>query len=1299
MRAGGRIEVWVDVGGTFTDCILPDVGAALRVHKLLSSGRYVGRVGSGSTADVIVDERRRSDPPDFFVGWNWHLGIREAHADGADRPGTDPRSGPPLARRVVEFDAARGRLRIDPPLASAPSPGTPYDLECGLEAPLCGARWLLGRGLRESLADVELRLGTTRGTNALLERRGARVLLVTTRGFGDALRIGYQDRPRLFDLHVRKAAPLFERVLEADERIAADGTVLAALDESAVAADLDALRREGFSAAAIVLLNSYRNAAHETALARVARGAGFTFVALSAEIAPLQGLIARGQAAVIDAYLQPALRDYLTRLERGLDRERGGRLLVMASTGGLQPAQAFVAKDSVLSGPAGGAVGVARVALTHQLTPVIGLDMGGTSTDVCRFGGELERREHVDLEDRATGGMLRMFTPALAIETVAAGGGSVCEFDGFQLTVGPRSAGVDPGPACYARGGPLTLTDANLLLGRIDAAHFPFPLDEAAAQSAADACLARLGDARPELRTHAQLAEALVAIADAHVAAAIRRVSLLRGHDPAMHSLVSFGGAGGQHACGVARQLGMRRVCVPAMASVLSAYGIGGSRLSRVVTASAGLDPQTQRPALEALLQRLEVQAGAELTAEFQVAPESLDDPGRWLEMRYRGQESTLAVEARLEADWVRAFHEAHALVFGFAHAERAVEVRSVRVEARTRERPITPTAQAPATVAASPARTREAWLAGALRAVPEYRARELPTGACIAGPALLIEPETSVWLERGWTAQRAADGSLHLTAEATAEPAASGAAQLELQALQISAAAEQMGAVLRRTATSTNVKERLDFSCAVCDSNGDLIAHAPHVPVHLGAMSASVQGVLAELRARGEALRPGESYLTNDPFLGGSHLPDLTVVTPVFDAQGRCAFLVANRAHHAEIGGIVPGSMPAASRTLAEEGVRIRLLRLSARSGVGAGDAVDFDEAALRAALTGGAYPSRAVEENLADIRAQLAANHRGAQRLRDLLALYGPAALRDATERLHAQAQQQLLAALRALPADEFEFEDALDDGAPIRVCARRSADVIEFDFAGSGDVLPGNLNATPAIVASAVLYCLRCLVQRDIPLNAGLLRVARLRIPTGSLLNPLPHPDPDQCPAVVGGNVETSQRIVDCILGALGAAAASQGTMNNLAFGNDEFGYYETIGGGAGAGPGFPGADAVHVHMTNTRLTDPEVLEARYPVRVRKFAIRRGSGGAGRWRGGDGIIRELEFLAPLHVSLLTQRRTRPPFGLAGGLPGQCGRNTLIRAGVETTLGWAAQLTVSAHGVLRIETPGGGGYGTPRE
>ena len=1297
MRAAdGRIEIWVDVGGTFTDCILPDVDGSLRVHKLLSSGRYAGRVGPKSTCDAILDERRRADPPAFFVGWNLHL-CTSAPAGSADRQGANHGSSPPLARRIVAFDAERGRLRIDPPLASAPSPGTRYEIECGLEAPLCGARWLLRRGLHESLADVELRLGTTRGTNALLERRGARVLLVTTRGFGDALRIGYQDRPRLFDLHVRKAAPLFERVLEVDERIASDGTVLAALDESAVAAELDALRRAGFSAAAIVLLNSYRNALHEERLAQLARGAGFSFVARSAEIAPLQGLIARGQAAVIDAYLQPALRDYLMRLENGLDRERGGRLLVMASTGGLQPARAFVAKDSVLSGPAGGAVGVARVAVTHQLTPAIGLDMGGTSTDVCRFGGELERREHVDLEDRATGGLLRMFTPALAIETVAAGGGSVCEFDGFQLTVGPHSAGVDPGPACYGRGGPLTLTDANLLLGRIDAAHFPFTLDETAARCAADACLAQLGAARPELSTREQLAEALVAIADAHVAAAIRRVSLLRGFDPAEHSLVSFGGAGGQHACGVARQLGMRRVCVPAMASVLSAYGIGGSRLSRVVTASAGLDPRRQRQEIEALLRELEVRAGAELIAEFQVAPESLDVPGRWLEMRFRGQESTLAVEARPESDWVGAFHDAHAAVFGFAHPERALEVRSVRVEARTRERPVTPIAPTQASVIAPPERTREAWLDGARRAVAEHRTRELPAGARIQGPALLIEPETSVWLERGWTAQRAADGSLHLLAEAAAP--ARGAAELELQTLQISAAAEQMGAVLRRTATSTNVKERLDFSCAVCDANGELIAHAPHVPVHLGAMSASVQGVLAELGARGEPLRPGESYITNDPFLGGSHLPDLTVVTPVFDAMGQCAFLVANRAHHAEIGGIVPGSMPAASRTLAEEGVRIRLLRLSARSAVGAVDTVDFDESALRAVLAGGAYPSRAVEENLADVRAQLAANHRGAQRLRELLAQYGAPALQDATQRLHAQAQLQLLAALHALPAGEFEFEDALDDGAPIRVCARRSADGIEFDFAGSAAVLPGNLNATPAIVASAVIYCLRCLVKRDIPLNAGLLRVARLRIPPGSLLSPESHPDSEKCPAVVGGNVETSQRVVDCILGALGAAAASQGTMNNLAFGNDSFGYYETIGGGAGAGPGFPGADAVHVHMTNTRLTDPEVLEARYPVRVRTFAIRRGSGGAGRWRGGDGIVRELEFLAPLQVSLLTQRRTRPPFGLGGGAPGQCGRNTLLRAGEETALGWAAQITVAAHDVLRIETPGGGGYGMPRE
>ncbi|MGE0480804.1 MAG: hydantoinase B/oxoprolinase family protein, partial [Phycisphaerae bacterium] len=967
-----------------------------------------------------------------------------------------------------------------------------------------------------------------------------------------------------------------------------------------------------------------------------------------------------------------------------------------------------VAKDSLLSGPAGGAVGAARAARAAGFERAIGFDMGGTSTDVSRFDGRFERRGELHIEDRATGGSTRVLGDMIAIETVAAGGGSICDFDGAQPTVGPRSAGADPGPACYGRGGPLCITDCNLLLGRIDAARFPFPLDRPAAERRIDEQIARIAGAVARVYRREELAAGYVAIANAHMTTAIRQASVRRGYDPRAYPLVSFGGAAGQHACAVAGALGMRAIVIHPCASLLSAYGVGAAEIARFAACDIGarLDDATlervrrESRALEASLRdvlRAEAPPGASLVCR------------RRLELRYVGQDEPLVIDEPADGEWRAAFEAAHERVYGFAHRGRAVEVRAVRCEVAAAsaapeqetlvlesERLTAPAARA-GDEPADPAQRARVFLDSAwIDAVVSVR-DALRTGSAIPGPALIVDANSTVVVEAGWCAEVRSTGALvlkHVDADAT--PAAEtrpapdvGASDpIELQLLRgaLDSVAEEMGAALRRTALSTNVKERLDYSCAVYSAQAELVAHAAHIPVHIGAMEDCVRRLVADVGP--ERIRSGASFATNHPYRGGSHLPDVTVVTPVLDADGAPRFFVANRAHHAEIGGIAPGSMPAASRSLADEGVLLDALELVDGAG-------HFREAELHAALTRGPHPSRAPEQNIADLRAQLAANQAGVARLRALSHSRAAHTLQADLQQLLADAERRARTALRRLGAGARRFVDYLDDGTPITLRLTLADGTATFDFADTGGVLTGNLNATPAIVRSAVLYCVRCLAAEDLSLNAGVARAVRIVLPE-CLLNPPLHANPARCPAVAGGNVETSQRIVDVVLGAFGVVAASQGTMNNVSFGDATFGYYETLAGGGGAGPGFDGADAVHTHMTNTRLTDVEVLEERYPVRVRQLAIRRGSGGAGRWRGGDGLVREIEFLAPLRVSLLTQRRTIPPYGLAGGGAGRAGANWLRRAaGDLEPLPGNIAFDIQPGEALVIETPGGGGSG----
>jgi 5-oxoprolinase (ATP-hydrolysing) len=1294
-----RWQFWLDVGGTFTDCLARRPDGTLLRRKVLSTAAVKARVAEGTTAGAIAVELASDEPADFWRGYTFRL----LSADGSG-----------LIDEIGIASSTSGRLVLARPLAAPPPAGCPCELVSPEDAPLLAIRQVLRLPLAAAIPRCVVRLGTTKGTNALLTRRGARCALVTTRGFGDVLAIGYQNRPRLFELAIRKPAPLYETVLEVEERLAADGSVLVPLDESAALAELRLLRTAGIESLAVCLLHAYVNPVHEERLAELARRAGFTEVSLSSRVAPLMKIVPRGDTTVEDAYLNPLLRDYVARLASALP---GSDLRLMTSAGGLVSPARFSGKDSILSGPAGGVVGFSRAAHAAGISKAIGFDMGGTSTDVARFDGRLEY-EH---ETEKAG--VRIVAPMLAIETVAAGGGSICRFDGVKLVVGPESAGAEPGPACYGRGGPLTITDCNLLLGRIVPDHFPFPLVGRAATRRLEEISSQVAKAGRPLR-HLDLAEGFVAIANANMAQAIRSISLAKGRRPADYLLVAFGSAGPQHACAVARLLGIGQILLHPDAGVLSALGIGLADVVRHQVAGI-YEPLSDEGLLRAedAFERLKRLVAAELEAEGVLPPQI--ELRRSLDLRYRGVDAALSIAEPAGGDWAGAFEEEHRRRYGYVHQGRPLEIVAARVEGIGRSTSVlAPSALAIERHVPPAAGQQKLWTAGRWQEVPIFRRQELQAGATLAGPAIVVEPLTTTVLDEGWRGEILAGGELLLTdaksgmgegspleetdsapqdAASPSSPTEPDPIQLELFNSRFTAIATQMGITLRNTAGSINVKERLDFSCAIFTREGNLVVNAPHIPVHLGAMSQTVKQILADH----PDMQPGDSFATNDPYRGGSHLPDVTVVTPVFGEDGSAStrdctrsvsatglrFFVASRAHHAEIGGITPGSMPPLSKSLAEEGVLLASFKLAERGSLRLGE--------LRQALLAGPYPTRAVEDNVADVLAQLAANHQGARDLNRLADEFSWQVVEAYMRHIQDAAERKLRAALARLPAGQREFVDYLDDGTPIRAAlnvdpSRSKAQTI--DFAGTGPVHSGNLNANPSIVTAAVIYCLRLLVAEEIPLNEGLLAPVEILLPEG-ILNPPCGPRPEDCPAVVGGNVETSQRVVDVLLGALELAAASQGTMNNLLFGDERFGYYETICGGSGATCDADGADAVHTHMTNTRLTDPEILERRYPVQLVEFAIRRGSGGAGQRRGGDGVVRRLQFLKQLTVSILSQRRgPYPPYAMRGGGPGALGRNRLVRAdGQAVELPACIQFTASPGDVLTIETPGGGGWGAP--
>ncbi|WP_345981624.1 hydantoinase B/oxoprolinase family protein [Streptomyces sp. DSS69] len=1153
------------------------------------------------------------------------------------------------------------------------------------DAAVAGIRLLLGLRDGEPVpADrvAAVRMGTTVATNALLERRGEPTVLLVTEGFRDALRIAYQNRPRLFDRHIVLPEAVHERVIEVPERIDAEGHTVRALELDAVREQLRAARADGLRSAAVVLMHGYRHPAHERAVAEAAREAGFTQVSTSHEVSPLIRLVPRGDTTVVDAYLSPVLRRYVDEVAARLE---GIRLLFMQSNGGLRAAAAFRGKDAVLSGPAGGVVGMVRTSQQAGHDRVIGFDMGGTSTDVSHYAGEFER----ELGTQVAG--VRMRAPMMSIHTVAAGGGSLLHFDGRRYRVGPDSAGAEPGPACYRRGGPLTVTDANVMLGRIQPAHFPavfgpdgdLPIDAGLVRQRFTELADEIGRATGDRPAEAEVAAGFLEIAVLNMANAVKKISVQRGHDITRYALTGFGGAGGQHVCAVADALAIDTVLIPPLAGVLSAYGIGlaDATAMREQSVEAELD-ETVRERADRLGAELADRTRDDLRADG--VPDSAITTRARILLRYAGTDAALAVAPGSVAAMSEEFTAAHRTRFGFT-MEKPLVVETVAVEATgtSGEHGSHHRDPAPREGALQPRDTVTMYAEGRERQVPLYRREDLHPTDTVPGPAVVAEDDATTVVDPGWQAAGSDTGHLVLTRarprpERTAVGTRVDPVMLEVFNSLFMSIAEQMGVRLENTAHSVNIKERLDFSCALFDADGNLIANAPHIPVHLGSMGESIKEVL---RRNEGTLRPGDVYAINDPYHGGTHLPDVTVVTPVFEAD-RLRFLVASRGHHAEIGGTTPGSMPAFSRTIHEEGVLFDNWLL-VRDG-------HLREAETRELLTSAPYPSRSPDTNLADLRAQIAANEKGIAELRRMTDQFGADVVQAYMGHVQDNAEESVRRIVARLHDGCFRYET--DAGAVIQVALTvdRDARGAVLDFTGTSPQQPGNTNAPRSVVTAAVLYVFRTLVEEDIPLNSGCLKPLDVRIPAGSML------DPAYPAATVAGNVETSQAVTGALYGVLGGQAEGSGTMNNLTFGNDRVQYYETVASGSGAGDGFEGTDAVQTHMTNSRLTDPEILEWRLPVLLESFAVREGSGGAGRWHGGGGVERRIRFLEPVTVALLSGHRRVPPYGAEGGEPGALGEQHIERAGggVDRLEG-CDTAELAAGDVLVVRTPGGGGYG----
>jgi len=1158
------------------------------------------------------------------------------------------------------------------------------------DAAIAGIRHILNLTSTDAIPAEQVsavKMGTTVATNALLERKGEPTVLAITKGFGDALRIGYQNRPDIFALDVQLPEPLYSEVVEIPERMSASGEVLQPLDEEACRLTFTALHDAGYRSIAIVLMHAYHSPAHEQALGRIARECGFEQVSLSSESSPLPRLISRGDTTVVDAYLSPVLRRYVNQVQNELGDIP---LLFMQSNGGLCHASAFQGRDSILSGPAGGVVGGIETALAAGYDRLIGFDMGGTSTDVWHYAGEYEH----ETVSEVAGILLRV--PMMKIHTVAAGGGSILHFADQRFQVGPDSAGAEPGPACYRQNGPLTVTDCNVMLGKLQPEQFPAvfgpegdePLDASAVEQKFRQMLSII-DPLAEHQNLETIAEGFLTIAVENMAQAIKQISVQRGYDISGYTLCSFGGAGGQHACLVADALGIKRIYCHPLSGVLSAYGIGLAAVTSMHETAIGRALEAQSSGLLSQHYDALVKSGINALTEQGADTKTTSNEGR-IFLRYQGSDTTLEVDYSTDTELLEEqFHDLHRQQFGFADEDCEIIIESLRVTVSVQHDHHH--AEAAQQVCINEEQKSVQFYSGGLLHDALILSRDtLAQGARITGPAIITEKTATLVIEAGWQAIVETDLSLTLTRIETRKKLQSTAGieephpvKLEIFNRRFMSIAEQMGFALARTSHSVNIKERLDFSCALFDPTGNLIANAPHVPVHLGSMSDSVRAVIAK---HGDDIRAGDAYVLNNPYQGGTHLPDITAVTPVFDDQDECLlFFVASRGHHADIGGISPGSMPSGSHRIDEEGILFDNLRL-VRNCV-------LDEQTLRNTLTSGDWPARKPQQNIADLQAQLAANTQGARELHVLIDEFGEATVLAYMQHVQDNAEQAVRAAIDTLSDGSHSCQ--MDNGAEIRVDIRidRKQRAASIDFSGTSGQSDSNFNAPASICRAAVLYVFRCMVDKDIPLNEGCMRPLKLNIPARSMISP------EYPAAVVAGNVETSQVIVDCLFGALGVMAASQGTMNNLTFGDGQYQYYETLGGGYGAGRDNTGASAVQCHMTNSRLTDPEILEQRFPVRLEYFRIRKHSGGSGQHTGGNGLERCLRFLKPMQVSILSNRRETRPFGLFGGDDGQAGENWYIEPeGKQHQLTASATIEMPDEGRFLIKTPGGGGFGRQR-
>jgi 5-oxoprolinase (ATP-hydrolysing) len=1248
-------KIWVDTGGTFTDALAVEPSGRLLRLKVLSSSLLRGILRRQLSPNSF--EASLPWPVDSDIYRNFNISIGKVQSTVAS---VDTQTS------IVQVNAPIGKVR----------PGTLIELYTGEEAPVFAARLLTQTRVGDSFPNIHMNLGSTRGTNAILERKGAATALIVTKGFKDLLVIGNQQRPDLFALHVEKPPLYYQTVVEVDERISATGQVLKRLTDESVNSIIAQLRKSKTESIAIALLNSYKNPAHENRLRHMLAAAGHKYVSTSSDLSQQIKILDRAETTVANAYLSPVIHSYIHRIRTGL---RDARLQVMASYGGLMDSRFFQPKDSLLSGPAGGVVGAAMKARESGIRRIITFDMGGTSTDVSLYNDRYDYR----FESKV--GALKILAPSLAIETIAAGGGSVCTAGPAHFSVGPESAGAHPGPACYGRGGPLTLTDVNLLLGRLDPERFAFPLSLPQAQKAFKTfCLrARVGKGK-KARIEALLS--LVRIANEKMAGAIRRVSTQVGHQPSDFTLLGFGGAGGQHVCAIAELLGMSSIIIPYDAGLLSAYGIGHAKVQRFNEKLMQVSLAQSTEAISTALLELEAMTKSELLREGH-SPASIRVTERLIFLRFKGQENVLEIslpssENALESLPAK-FRERYEKVFGHWLSGRTIEVESIRISAEAGEE-IVPSKPGQLSNYKPVSQRKQTLQTGrGARECNVYQWEQLDRGATIDGPALVVSNNSTTVVDTGWNLQLDGVNNAIISRKRRTRHREihSPAASLELFTNRFSFIAQEMGTTLQRTSFSVNVKERLDFSCALLDKKGYLVVNAPHIPVHLGSLGLCVREVLKKIK-----IDSGDVIITNHPAFGGSHLPDVTLIKGVFH-KGKLVGYVANRAHHAEIGGTRPGSMPPDATTLDEEGVIIEPTYFVRRG--------KADWARVEQIFMSAVYPTRLWTENRADLNGALASVNLGEQLLLELCTLYGTDKVTTHMAHLRKHAGQSFVAALKKLPRKQLKATERLDDGSPLSVSIHKKSGELVIDFTGSASRHPGNLNATRAIVQSVVLYVLRVFVNRPIPMNEGLLDPVRIILPTG-LLSPDFSKGPS--PAVVGGNTEVSQRLTDVLLKALELSACSQGTMNNFLFGNHTLGYYETICGGTGAGNGFDGTASVHHHMTNTRITDAEVLEFRYPVRLERFEVRTGSGGQGKWHGGDGVIRELHFLEKMAVSILSQHRIEKPYGLRGGAEGKPGEQRLVRSNgtIERLAGIDGAEVLPGDRVV-IETPGGGGYGRP--